>query len=524
MSNTSSHIYDHIVIGSGFGGSVSAMRLSEKGYDVLVIEMGKRWESKDFPKTNWNIRKFLWAPALRAFGIQRINFLNRIMVLGGAGVGGGSLVYANTHMFPPDEFFNNSAWAHFKDWKSTLAPFYEKARFMLGSTKYEKENREDLILKEIAKDMGREHTYGTVDHVGVYLGDTSKECDPYFNGEGPMRKGCIECAGCMVGCRYNAKNTLDKNYLWFAEKNGAQILPETKVVKVEVVKGIYHIHTESSTSLFGKKKKMFRSRGVVFSAGVLGTMKLLFRSKQDHRTLPDLSDRLGENLRTNSESLCGIAGIEEKMNHGIAISRVFAPDENTHVELVKYSNGSGMMGLLSVIAAGDGPAPVRTLKMLWNFVTGPRKVFNVLRREFGEHSVILLVMQSLDNALKMKWSKGLFGGRLSVANGADNRVPAYLEVGQDVMHRYAEKTNGVSMNATSEVLFNMASTAHILGGCPMGETKDQGVVDQHFRVHGYENMWILDGSIIPCNLGVNPSLSITALSEYAMDAVPQKHS
>lgn len=519
---TEEKIYDHIVIGSGFGGSVSAMRLSEKGYDVLVLEMGKRWESKDFPKSNWNIRKFLWAPTFKAFGIQRINFLNRIMILGGAGVGGGSLVYANTHMFPPDAFFNNPAWSHIRNWKETLTPFYEKARFMLGSTKYEKEGPEDRILKDIATDMGQADTYKTVDHVGVYLGDRKSEKDPYFNGLGPMRKGCIECANCMVGCRYNSKNTLDKNYLWFAEQWGTKVEAETKVVKVEFKGDLYHVHTESSTSWFSKNRRVFKSRGIVFSAGVLGTLKLLFQQKEEFKTLPNLSPKLGANLRTNSESLCGIAGIDQKMNHGIAISRVFEPDPNTHIELVKYGDGSGMMGLLSTIAAGDGPAIVRTLKMMWNFITSPRKVWNVLSKEFAEHSVILLVMQSLDNALQMKWSKGIFGGSLRVANGDNVQVPAYIDVGQDVMHRYAEKTGGTAMNATTEVLFNMSSTAHILGGCPMGESPEEGVVNDKFEVHGYPNMRVLDGSIIPCNLGVNPSLSITALSEYAMSHVPDK--
>lgn len=516
-------IYDHIVIGSGFGGSVSAMRLSEKGYDVLVLEMGKRWESKDFPKTNWNVRKFLWAPAIRAFGIQKINFLNRIMVLGGAGVGGGSLVYANTHMFPPDAFFNNPAWTGIRNWKETLKPFYEKARFMLGSSKYEKEGPEDKVLKQIAIDMGKLDTYKPVDHVGVYLGDRKVEKDPYFNGLGPMRKGCIECANCMVGCRYNSKNTLDKNYLWFAEKWGTKIEAETRVTKVEFKDNLYEVHTESSTSLFGNKKRVFKSRGIVFSAGVLGTMKLLFRQKEEFKTLPNLSDKLGANLRTNSESLCGIAGIDSKMNHGLAISRVFNPDDNTHIELVKYGDGSGVMGLLSTIAAGDGPAIVRTIKMVWNFMTSPRKVFNVLRREFAHHSIILLVMQSLDNALQMKWKKGLFGGSLKVANAENTQVPAYIEVGQNVMHRYAEKTGGTAMNATTEVLFNMSSTAHILGGCPMGDSVETGVVNDRFEVHGYPNMRVLDGSIIPCNLGVNPSLTITALSEYAMSHVPDKN-
>lgn len=515
-------IYDHIVVGSGFGGSVSAMRLSEKGYDVLVLEMGKRWKSEDFPKTNWNVRKFLWAPAIKAFGIQKIDFLNRIMVLSGAGVGGGSLVYANTHMFPPDAFFKNPVWSGLRDWKETLLPFYAKARFMLGSTKYEKEGPEDEVLKQIAIDMGRTETYKTVDHVGVYLGDRKEERDPYFNGLGPKRKGCIECANCMVGCRYNSKNTLDKNYLFFAEKWGTKVEAETKVVKVEFKDGLYLVHTESSTSWLSKHRRVYKSRGIVFSAGVLGTMKLLFRQKEEFKTLPNLSDKLGANLRTNSESLCGIAGIDAKMNHGLAISRVFNPDENTHIELVKYGDGSGVMGLLSVIAAGDGPALVRTFKMFWNFISSPRKVWNVVKREFARHSIILLVMQSIDNALQMKWKRGIFGGSLKVVNGAATQVPAYIEVGQNVMHRYAEKTGGTAMNATTEVLFNMSSTAHILGGCPMGMSKEEGVVNDRFEVHGYPNMRVLDGSIIPCNLGVNPSLTITALSEYAMSFVPNK--
>ena len=514
--------FDHIVIGSGFGGSVSAMRLAEKGYSVLVLEKGKRWGAKDFPKSNWNVRKYLWAPMLRCFGPQRIDILNRIMILSGAGVGGGSLIYANTHMMPGDAFFTNPAWSQFGDWRTRLAPFYDTARFMLGSTRYEKEGPEDKVLAEIAREMGKADTYKPVDHVGVYLGDPKRATDPYFKGLGPERKGCVECAGCMVGCRYNAKNTLDKNYLWFAERFGARIEAETLVERIEHSDGIYHIHTRSSTAWGGGKRRVFRSKGLVVSAGVLGTLRLLFRQKQDLRTLPKLSDTLGGSLRTNSESLCGISGIPEKMNHGVAISRVFEPDEHTHIELVKYNDGSGGTAPLAVMAAGDGPPVVRIAKMLWNTLTSPRKVWNVVRRDFGRHTIILLVMQSLDNAVSMRWKKGLFGGRLHVVDGKDHRVPAYIGVGQDVMHRYAAKTGGTAMNATTEVLFNMSSTAHILGGCPMGTDASNGVVNEHFEVFGYPGMRILDGSIIPANLGVNPSLTITALSEYAMSLVPPR--
>ncbi|MBL7964612.1 MAG: GMC family oxidoreductase [Flavobacteriales bacterium] len=515
-------VYDHIVIGSGFGGSVAAMRLSEKGYDVLVLEKGKRWSANDHPRSNWYIRKFLWAPALRCFGPQQINLLDRIMVLSGAGVGGGSLVYANTHMMPPDSFFQHPGWAAFGDWKARLAPHYAKARFMLGSTPYTKEGPEDMALQRVAHDMGKADTYRAVDHIGVYLGDPLTPTDPYFKGLGPQRNGCIECAGCMVGCQHNAKNTLDKNYLWFAERNGARIEADTLVDRIEYKDGLYNVYTRSTSSWMRGKRRVFRSKGLVVSAGVLGTLRLLMRQKHELGTLPALSDTLGMSLRTNSESLCGISGIPEKMNHGVAISRVFAPDENTHIELVKYPDGSGVMGLLSVMAAGTGPPLLRTAKMIWNTLSRPHRVFQVVRRDWARHSIILLVMQSVDNAVDLCWKQGILGGRLCVNKKGGQRVPAYIPIGQEVMNRYAEKVGGVAMNAAPEVLMDMSSTAHILGGCPMGTDRTNGVVNKTFEVFGYPGMRILDGSIIPANLGVNPSLTITALSEYAMAQVPPK--
>jgi cholesterol oxidase len=327
--------YDYIIIGSGFGGSVSAMRLAEKGYKVLVIEKGKRWKTSDFPKTNWNLKKYLWIPALRFFGFMKLSFFREVFILSGVGVGGGSLVYANTHMMPDEKFYSNKIWAHLNDWKTVLAPFYEKALFMLGSMKYKKVNPEDLVLKEVAKDMNREHTYCRVDYVGVYLGNTEKETDPYFNGLGPMRKGCIECAGCMVGCPHNAKNTLDKNYLWFAEKHfGATILAETQVEKIIPV-GVgaegYRIQTKSSTGLLNKNRQEFFAKGIVVSGGVLGTMDLLLKQKYVFKTLPSLSDKLGQNILTNSEMLSGVTAANRKLNYGLAISSVFNPDDNTHI-------------------------------------------------------------------------------------------------------------------------------------------------------------------------------------------------
>jgi len=516
--------FDYIVIGSGFGGSVSAMRLAEKGYSVLVIEKGKRWQANDFPKTNWNVRKYLWLPLLKCFGFQKLTFFKEVFILSGVGVGGGSLVYANTHMMPKESFYSNPIWSHIKDWKTVLAPFYEKAKFMLGSEKYSKEYEEDRVLKSVAEDMGRGSSYGRVDYVGVYQGDSKKEKDPYFKGLGPLRKGCTECAGCMVGCRYNAKNTLDKNYLWFAENMfGAQVLAETVVTKIENINNEYQIHTESSTSWFGNKKQTFSARGLIVSGGVLGTMNLLLRQKYVYKTLPDLSDKLGANILTNSEMLSGVVAADRKLNHGVAISTIFDPDKHTHIELCKFPDGSGAMVRLAAMAAGNGTPIVRTLKMIGNIITQPwnflRSLFNF---KLAETSIIFLIMQSLPNAMQMKLRKGIFGPRLIMKNDSGQKVPSFIPIGQEALFRYAEKVKGVPHNAVTEIMFGLASTAHILGGCPMGKTKADGVVDENFKVHGYSNFYILDGSIMPCNLGVNPSLTITALSEYAMDKIISK--
>jgi cholesterol oxidase len=327
--------YDYIIIGSGFGGSVSAMRLAEKGYSVLVIEKGKNYQAEDFPKSNWNIRKYFWAPFIKCFGFFKMNFFKDVVIVSGVGVGGGSIVYANTHVMPSDKFYTNKVWSSYNDWKETLLPFYNKAKFMLGTTKNKLFNREDEALREVAIEMDKLDSFDSV-NVGVYFGDTENEKDPYFSGIGPKRKGCIECAGCMVGCQHNAKNTLDKNYLFFAKKFGTEILAETLAYKIEHNNDEYIIHTCSSKSWFKRNKRTFKSKGIIFSAGVLGTIDLLFKQKHKYKTLNNISDSLGFNLRTNSESLCAVTSKNEKLNHGIAISSVFEPDEHTHVEIVKY--------------------------------------------------------------------------------------------------------------------------------------------------------------------------------------------
>ncbi len=516
--------FDYIVIGSGFGGSVSAMRLAEKGYSVLVIEKGRRWQPKEFPKTDWNLPKYLWMPFLKWFGIQKLTFFNEVFVISGVGVGGGSLVYANTHMMPRESFYSNKLWSHFKDWKTVLTPYFERAKFMLGTTQYKKDNPEDIVLKEVAAEMGKADSFKSVDGVGVYLGDSAKETDPYFNGLGPLRRGCTECAACMVGCRVGAKNTLDKNYLWFAENMfGAQVLAETLVEKVEHVNGEYRIHTKSSTSWFSKNKKVYRSKGLIVSGGVLGTVDLLLKQKYIHKTLPDLSDKLGENILTNSEMLSGVGGADRKLNHGLAISRIFSPDENTQIEICKFPDGSGAMMHLGTLAVGPGSPPVRTAKLLGALLTHPITFLKLFfTKAPSDKGVIFLIMQTLENSMRIRLRRGLFGSSMSMVNDSKQGVPTYIPVGQDALYRYAKKVNGVPMNALTEITLGLASTAHILGGCPMGKTKQDGVVDDFFRVHGYPDMYILDGSIMPCNLGVNPSLTITTFAEYAMDHIPAK--
>jgi cholesterol oxidase len=516
--------FDYIIIGSGFGGSVSAMRLAEKGYSVLVLEKGKRYLSQDFPKTDWNLKKFLWVPKLRWFGFQNITFFRQVSILSGVGVGGGSIVYGNTHMFPPDAFFNNPAWSHLKDWKKVLSPYYNLARKMLGTITLTDLNEEDNLLKEVARDMGKEDSFDGV-NVGVYFGDTEKEKDPYFQGKGPLRSGCRECAGCMVGCRYNAKNTLDKNYLYFAEKYGAQILDSTLATKIEHRNDRYIIHTKKSTSWGKKHPRIFQSKGLIISGGVLGTMNLLLRQKYLYNSLPNLSNHLGENILTNSESLCGVSGTDRKLNNGVAISSYFNPDDHTHIEVVKYNDKSGAMGRLATLAVGEGKGLVRFLKWIITAIMHPVKLLKLTFsfKNWGEKSIIFLVMQSLDNSMRMVWKKGIFGGNISIKNDKHIKVPAYIPVGQEVMNRYAKKVNGIAQNTWPEILLNMPMTAHILGGCPMGKNASEGVVNENFEVHNYKNMYVLDGSIVPCNLGVNPSLTITALSEYAMDQIePRK--
>jgi cholesterol oxidase len=515
--------YDYIVIGSGFGGSVASLRLAEKGNKVLTLEQGKRFNPSDFPKSNWHLSKYLWVPSLRFFGFQKLSFYSTASILTGTGVGGGSLVYANTLYMPPDEFFRNTSWHRFGDWKKILEPFYDRASFMLGRKKYSKLNVEDRLLEEVSKDMNAHHTFETV-HVAVNIDGSEIESDPYFNGLGPMRKGCIECAGCMVGCRENAKNTLDRNYLWFAEKLGTMVLPETKAEKITFDGHKYTVETFSITSFPGKRKKVFTSKGIVVAAGALGTLELLLKQKYKYGTLKGLSDTLGTELRTNAETLCAVSGVSEKLNNGLAITSVFSPYPLTHAEIVKYPDKSNAMKWFFGLSVGGAANSVkRTLMLSARSLTHPwlflKTIFN---SKWSTGAVIFLIMQTTNNSMKMIWKRNLFGGRMKLDNSGQDKVPAFIPVGQEVMERYARKAPGVPQNILLEVFFDRPTTAHILGGCPMSEDASGGVVGADLKVHGYPDFYITGGSVVQGNIGVNPSFTITAMAEYCMSRITSK--
>lgn len=510
--------YDYLIIGSGFGGSVSAMRLVEKGYSVLLLEQGRKFESEGYPKTNWDLKKYLWMPSLGFYGIQKLSFYRQASIMTGIGLGGGSLVYANTLFKPPSKFFKSGNWQKYGDWESILAPFYETASFMMGRVLYDKRNPEDLLLRNIAKRMNREDTFQNV-YVGVNFND--KEEDPYFSGLGPKRKPCTECAGCMVGCRENAKNTLDKNYLFFAEKFGAQIVTECKAWKLEKINNEFLVYTKSSSGT-SDSKKIYKARNVIVAGGVLGTLDFLFKQKYKYKTLPLLSDALGYNLLTNSETLTAVSGINIKTNNGVAITSVFHPDNDTHIEIVKYPDGSNLMKLFFTLAAGkSGNNFVRILKLFQNILLHPinflKTIFSI---NWSTHTVIFLVMQTLDNAMKMKWEKGVFGGRMKIDNRGNKKVPAYIRIGQQVTEEYGKESDGISQNIILEILLDRPTTAHILGGCPMSESEKTGVINPRLEVFSYPGLFIIDGSIIQANPGVNPSYSILAMAEYAMSLIP----
>jgi cholesterol oxidase len=515
--------FDVAIVGSGFGGSVSALRLTEKGYSVAVFEAGRRFTEENYAKNSWDLKNFLWAPELGFFGIQRIHVLKGVAILAGAGVGGGSLVYANTLYVPGDTFFHDPQWGEITDWKSELAPFYDQAKRMLGVTQNPTMTPSDVVMKEVAESMGVGSTF-TLTPVGVFFGEGhgKKAADPYFGGVGPARAGCIECGECMTGCRYNAKNTLPKNYLGLAEAAGANVMPMSTVTRVQPLnEGGYRITIHKT----GTKKEMtYTAQDVIFAAGTYNTQKLLHRMKDDG-VLPNLSPALGKLSRTNSESILGAIAKTSTTDftEGVAITSSFFPDPQTHVEPVRYGKGSNSMGLLQTIMTKPEAGRRRWSVWLKEMVKNPRDVATALNvKSWSERSVISLVMQTVDNSLTLKGKRSRFGRwSLGTVTSESTPAPTYIPVAQEVVERAAAIIGGRPGGSVFES-FDAALTAHFVGGCVIGRDANSGVIDGYQRVFGHMGLHIVDGSAITANLGVNPSLTITAQAERAMALWPNR--
>ena len=518
--------FDFAVVGSGFGGSVSALRLSEKGYSVAVLEQGKRWNKEDFAKSSWDLRKFFWEPRLGLYGIMQMTAMRDVFFLHGSGVGGGSLVYANTLLQPPAEAFKDPQWVGL-DWMRALAPHYETAKKMLGAVPSEVIVETDRLLKKVADGMGRGHTWHRAE-VGVYFGEAGKTVpDPFFDGKGPERTGCTLCGGCMIGCRVGAKNTLDRNYLYLAERLGTKIFAESRVTDIRALAGGgYELTIRRSTGLRRRRRKM-RVRGVVVSAGSFGTVDLLMRAKQ-RGSLPAISNAIGSFLRTNSEALLAVRSKRNDVDYskGIAITSGVYVDDRTHVEVVRYPAGSDSMSMLTTVLTGDGPIFPRWARWAANVVTKPKDfVRTTVPFGWAKRTAILLVMQPVDNHMKYKMRRRWYAPwsqKLDSDRGSDKPSPTYIPIANEIAKKMAEQMDGLPQSGILEVLGGKASTAHILGGCPIGLTREVGVVDTQARLYGYEDFYVVDGSIIPANLGVNPSLTITAMAEHAMSHVAAK--
>lgn len=516
--------FDYIVIGSGFGGSVSALRLAEKGYKVLVIEKGKWYRAEDFPRTSWQVSRWLWAPALRWFGIMKITIFRHVGFISGIGVGGGSLVYANTLPVPQSAFFKSGNWKDLADWEVELAPYYEIARRMLGASPNPQFFDNDRAMAALAREIGQEEHFRPTT-VSVYFGRPGETVpDPYFGGEGPARTGCIFCGGCMTGCRHNAKNSLDKNYLYLAQQHRAEILAEHEVVDVRPVGAPdgsdgYEVVFKPSTRLFGRRKRL-HTRGVVFAGGVLGTVSLLLRLK--HRSLPRLSDRVGCDVRTNNESLIMVTQLEgdADLSRGVAIGSILHTDEHSHLEVCRYGAGSGALRV-SMLPYVTGPNTlVRLGRIVKEILWHPRTWWKFLRvKDWARKTTVLLFMQTLDSTVTFK--RGLLGGMRTTVVG-QQKPTAFIPRATELARRMERILNGKATAFFLTPLAGIPGTAHILGGAVMGDSPETGVIDRDNRVFGYQNMYICDGAAVSANPGVNPSLTITAIAERAMSRIPPK--
>jgi cholesterol oxidase len=504
--------YDVVIVGSGFGGSVSALRLTEKGYRVGVLEAGRRFTPETLPKTSWDLRNFLWAPRLGLRGIQRITLLKDLVVLSAAGVGGGSLVYANTLYRPPATFFADPRWAGITDWADELAAHYDQASRMLGVTEQPTMTPSDVVIEQVARDMGVGSTFRRTP-VGVFFGEAGKTVpDPYFGGAGPDRTGCTECGNCMIGCRVGAKNRLDVNYLYLAERAGATVHPDTEVTAVRPDGAGWVVETRTGVVTAGQ---------VILSAGALGSQRIL-HAMRDTGVLPAISARLGALTRTNSEALLGAQAASvpaEPFSRGVAITSSFHPDAQTHIEPVRYGPGSNAMGLLATPLVDGGGRVPRPVRFLGEVLRHPYVLLRSLSvRRWSERTIIALVMQTVDNSLTVRRTRR---GRLTTGPGHGEPNPAWIPVGHEAVRRIAERIGGFPGGTVGDI-FNIPMTAHILGGATIGDSVSTGVIDAYHRVYGYAGLHVVDGAAVPANLGVNPSLTITAMAERAMSLWPNK--
>ncbi len=512
---------DFVVVGSGFGGSVSALRLAEKGYRVLVVEKGRRFRPEDFPRSNWDVRRWLWMPRIGFRGPFKMTFFRHLTALSGVGVGGGSLVYANTLPTPKDAFFAAPSWSHLADWRAELAPHYETALRMLGATENPHLGPADDAIRAIGRELGREDGFQPV-RVAVYFGQPGETVpDPYFGGEGPPRTGCNLCGGCMIGCRHGAKNTLDRNYLWLAERRGARVEPDSEVTWVRPrAGGGYEVEVRQGRSWWRRRRVTLVTRNVVFAGGVLGTVPLLLKLRADPDGLPRLSPRVGDRVRTNSEALFGVTTLRKDLDvsRGIAITSILHTDAHSHLEPVRYPAGSGFFRLLMAPLVSGESAPVRFLRTFAAFARRPLRFLRAYAvRDFARATVILLFMRTLEGTLRLRLATG---GRLATALAGGPAPTANMPEVPDLARRMERQIDGVAGTLVTETLIGTPTTAHILGGACMGASAEEGVVDARHRVFGYEGLYVVDGSAVSANPGVNPSLTITALAERAMSLVP----
>ncbi len=527
-----SHDYDWLVVGSGFGGSVAALRLAEKGYSVAVLECGSRFRDEDFAESTLRQpRRYFWAPKLGFRGVLRMSFFKDVFVVSGSGVGGGSLGYANTLYRARPAFFQDPQWSGLGEWESELAPHYETAERMLGVVEYDGMGPADVLLKEYAEEIGVGESFqGT--RVGVFFDQPGREVpDPYFGGEGPDRTGCMRCGSCMVGCRHGAKNTLVKNYLWFAEKLGVEIEPERQVTEVRPLGAAdgadgYVVTSERSGSWLRKRRRTMTAKGVIVAAGALGTNQLLANCKHGG-ALPRLSDRIGEVIRTNSESIQSVTALDDErdFSRSVAITSSIYPDPDTHIEVVTYGGAGDAMSGTFTAMTGEGTRLTRPLKWMAAMLRHPLQTLRMrIPYRWSRRTVILLVMQTVDAAMKLQPKRKLLGRgvRLQTAQDPLRPNPTFIPAAEQVTRWFAKRVGGIAQSALTESIQNVPTTAHILGGAVIGDSPESGVVDAANRAYGYENLLVTDGASIPANPGVNPSLTITAKAEHAMSLIPPK--